>query len=115
MFLKNERLQGYRCPNCNAFYLHEAVMTCPECMTTLELKPLEDDFDYYNYLSERSGDPFRMNSEELKGQTDRKARGQRQRWFQDIFIGKEISKVQGGRFYLVLLQQWKRVLTLAHC
>lgn len=92
---ENERLQGYRCPNCNAFYLHEAVLTCPECMTTLEQKPIEDDFDYYNYLSERSGEPFRMNSEELTGQTDRKARGQRQRWFQDIFIGKEISIVQG--------------------
>ena len=86
---------GYRCPQCNAFFLHEAALTCPECNIPLVGSQTESDFDYYTYLSEESGDPFRMNCEELTGQTDKRNRVERQRWFQEIFIGNEISKVQG--------------------
>lgn len=90
-----EQQAGYRCRNCNAFYLQPAAGVCPECYKRLEPGTTSKDFDYYVYLSEESGRPFRMNCEELTGQTDRSNRVQRQRWFQDIFIEDEIEQVQG--------------------
>ncbi|WKT81068.1 DEAD/DEAH box helicase [Thermosynechococcus sp. PP45] len=95
---------GYRCPQCNAFYLHPAGEICPECNTSknknapivrLEPSQSRSDFDYYTYLSEQSGNPFRMNAAELTGQTDKDERLKRQRWFQDVFINQEIPRVQG--------------------
>ncbi len=94
--VKNQGQQaGYRCSNCNAFYLHSAAQVCPECLKRLESGTTSKDFDYYVYLSEESGKPFRMNCEELTGQTDRSNRIQRQRWFQDIFLEGEIKHIQG--------------------
>lgn len=95
------RNNGYRCPKCNAFYLHPALGVCPECtspkggVSKLQQDKRAVDFDYYVYLSEQSGRPFRMNAEELTGQTDKATRTNRQRWFQDIFIDQEIPQVQG--------------------
>ena len=98
---------GYRCPQCNAFFLQPAAGICPECNSdrrsekpgflTVPLEPAQTtkDFDYYIYLSEQAGQPFRLNAEELTGQTDREQRTKRQRWFQDIFIDDEIPRVQG--------------------
>jgi Lhr-like helicase len=98
---------GYRCLQCNTFFLQPAAGVCPECnsdrrfenqnIPTIQLTPGQttSDFDYYTYLSEQSGQPFRMNAEELTGQTDKKERTKRQRWFQDIFINDEIGRVQG--------------------
>lgn len=102
----NGSRSGYRCDRCNAFYLHEAAGICPICnsdrrsnanRTAQRLIPgtTTRDFDYYTYLSEDSGQPFRMNAAELTGQTDRYDRTKRQRWFQDIFINQEIPRVQG--------------------
>ena len=89
-------MTGYRCPECSAFYLHP-VMNCPECERTTALVPgaLADDFDYYTELTKPGASCFRINSEELTGQTDSLVRPRRQRWFQDIFIGDEIERVQG--------------------
>lgn len=93
------RRPGFRCVKCRAFYLHPANGVCatPKCKGEVKAAELTDDFDYYIYLSEKSGDAFRMNCEELTGQTDRDTRAKRQRWFQDIFIKEqnEIAKVQG--------------------
>lgn len=98
---------GYRCPQCNAFFLQPAGGVCPECNSdrrfdnpntpTIHLQPGQTttDFDYYTYLSEQAGGPFRLNAAELTGQTDKSDRTQRQRWFQDIFINNEIGRVQG--------------------
>ncbi|HEY9694172.1 MAG TPA: DEAD/DEAH box helicase [Oculatellaceae cyanobacterium] len=98
---------GYRCLQCNAFFLQPAAGVCPECnsdrrsdnpnFSTIQLIPGQTtpDFDYYIYLSEQSGQPFRLNAEELTGQTDKSDRTKRQRWFQDIFIQDEIGRVQG--------------------
>lgn len=98
---------GYRCPQCNAFFLQPAAGVCPECnsdrrsdnpnfprIQLLSGQPTPD-FDYYIYLSEQSRQPFRLNAEELTGQTDKGDRTKRQRWFQDIFIDNEIGRVQG--------------------
>ncbi|MEH2210247.1 DEAD/DEAH box helicase [Nostoc sp.] len=98
---------GYRCLQCNALFLQPAARVCPECNSdrrsdnpnfpTIQLTPGQTtpDFDYYIYLSEQSGQPFRLNAEELTGQTDKGDRTKRQRWFQDIFIENEIKRVQG--------------------
>jgi DEAD/DEAH box helicase domain-containing protein len=89
---------GYRCPQCNAFYLQPAAGYCPECHkppVQLRVGSATSDFDYYRYLSEDSGSTFRMNAQELTGQTDTDDRAKRQRWFQDIFLPGEIPRVQG--------------------
>ncbi|RUS92548.1 hypothetical protein DSM106972_098810 [Dulcicalothrix desertica PCC 7102] len=103
----NGSRQGYRCPQCNAFFLQPAAGICPECNSDRRFDDLKipsiklvtgqttSDFDYYNYLSSESGSPFRMNAEELTGQTDKSERMRRQRRFQDIFIDNENPRVQG--------------------
>lgn len=96
----NGQRDGYRCPSCHSFYLQPGIGLCPECSYEkhhIQLVPSETrpDFDYYAYLSSESGDPFRMNSEELTGQTDKEDRPRRQRHFQEIFIGEEIPQAEG--------------------
>ena len=89
--------QRWRCPTCNGFYLHRAGGRCPACEDVLlELSTTQQDsFDYYLYLSERSGEAFRLHCEELTGQTDSSDRPQRQRWFQEIFVQNDIPQVHG--------------------
>lgn len=96
----NGQRNGYRCPSCHAFYLQVGVGICPDCSdekrrVNLIQDETRPDYDYYTYLSSESGEPFRMNAEELTGQTDKDDRPQRQRHFQEIFIGNEIAQVQG--------------------
>ena len=88
---------GWRCPTCNAFYLHPAGGKCPTCIgTSLQQGSTGDaSFDYYRYLSEQSGDPFRFHCEELTGQSDASERPLRQRRFQEIFVGDDIKKIHG--------------------
>ncbi|MEP0921214.1 DEAD/DEAH box helicase [Leptolyngbya sp. ST-U4] len=90
---------GYRCPQCNAFFLHN-VRNCPECSqpTPVQPSPTPTDFDYYTALTDRADAVcFRMNCEELTGQTDSDERPKRQRWFQEVFVANELSmrKVYG--------------------
>ena len=88
---------GWRCPTCNGFYLHPAGGICPTC-TDVPLEPSttqQAPFDYYLYLSEKSGPPFRFHCEELTGQTDSPDRPQRQRRFQEIFVQGDIRKIHG--------------------
>lgn len=93
------QIEGFGCEICNSFFL-EDVIHCPECDCDPPRKvyktKLRTEFDYYYELVNRSEDDgFRMNCEELTGQTDSDDRPKRQRWFQDIFIANEIPKVQG--------------------
>ena len=91
---------GWRCPKCNAFYLHQTgrVSVCPDCQD-VELRPdsKRENFDYYVYLAEQSGPVFRLHCEELTGQTDDGERPKRQRRFQEVFVGneKDVSRVEG--------------------
>lgn len=86
---------GMRCPSCNAFFLHLDARYCPDCHILLKPSQSLPDFDYYTYLSAESGPPFRMNCEELTGQTDSDERPKRQRHFQEIFIQPEVAHAQG--------------------
>ena len=88
---------GFRCPVCNGFYLHSAGNLCPKC-GDVQLAPSttqQAPFDYYLYLSEKSGLPFRFHCEELTGQTDSPDRPRRQRRFQEIFVQGDIEQVHG--------------------
>lgn len=76
--------EGWRCPKCDSFYLHQANAECVECRSTLVADEARNSFDYYLYLSNKSGAPFRLRSEELTGQTDAEVRPDRQRWFQEV-------------------------------
>ena len=89
--------QGWRCPTCNGFSLHRAAGVCPSCGDVqLESSTTQQDpFDYYRYLWEKSGQPFRFHCEELTGQTDAPDKPKRQRRFQEIFLKDDIPKVHG--------------------
>ena len=94
---RGDAAHGYSCPRCSAFYLQD-VGICPYCPTPMKLDhPAQTgDFDYYVELARsESIKPFRMNCEELTGQTDTDERPKRQRWFQEVFVGDEIPRVQG--------------------
>ncbi|HIE00198.1 MAG TPA: DEAD/DEAH box helicase [Thiotrichaceae bacterium] len=91
----------YRCPQCQALFLHN-VEKCPECQPPRDLVKIENtsasDFDYYTELTDRADATcFRMNCEELTGQTDSAERPKRQRWFQEVFVSKELplKKIYG--------------------
>ncbi|MCS6925254.1 MAG: DEAD/DEAH box helicase [Candidatus Binatia bacterium] len=97
----NSRVLGWRCPQCNSFYLYNAQY-CPECPDSsdgrvsrpkLKQDYASEAFDYYNLLvSEPKRVEFRMHAEELTGQTDDDDRIKRQRWFQEIFLPEESTK-----------------------
>ncbi|CAM9606503.1 unnamed protein product, partial [Phaeothamnion confervicola] len=90
------KLDGYTCPACQAFYLVD-IGCCPECDNTPALvkSRLRTEFDYYYELVSGSSPGFRMNCEELTGQTDSEARQKRQRYFQEIFLANETPRVLG--------------------
>ncbi|HSH80001.1 MAG TPA: DEAD/DEAH box helicase [Herpetosiphonaceae bacterium] len=94
--LVDDKRPGFRCPACNAFYLHNIGICCEEQHPTPVVpSTATNEFDYYTMLTDQSDAMFfRMNCEELTGQTDSTRRPQRQRWFQDIFIRDEIPMVQ---------------------
>ena len=88
----------YRCQRCRAVFLHEAAGRCIHC--TGLVVPDQDssddtEHDYYAYLAREAGGAFRLNAEELTGQTDSDARAQRQRFFQEVFLQNENETPQG--------------------
>lgn len=96
----SQRNLGWKCPKCTAFFLHptESHSMCPNCKGThLIESATQENFDYYVYLAEESGTPFRLHCEELTGQTDDDDRPRRQRWFQEVFIGneQELKRING--------------------
>jgi ATP-dependent helicase YprA (DUF1998 family) len=76
----------YSCPQCRRLHLHRAGGLCIECLVPLDgprpiaNAPIED--DYYRYLSLHSSELFRLNCEELTGQTNKTEARRRQRLFQ---------------------------------
>jgi DEAD/DEAH box helicase domain-containing protein len=79
----------YECPACRRLHLHEAGGVCTDCQTTLgPAQPIgaQADTDYYSYLATQSGDIFRLNCEELTGQTSKTEARKRQRLFQNICL-----------------------------
>lgn len=96
-FQKDAR--SYRCVKCRAHYLHSAAGKCIYCLgkvieeTTQTAADTER--DYYAYLAQESGTVFRLNTQELTGQTDPEERSKRQRHFQEVFLDEENPLAEG--------------------
>ncbi len=98
----DECIDIFTCQRCGAVHLHASGGICTVCLNQLPDIPLRhrtmadaDEMDFYEYLARCDDDPFRLNCEELTGQTDRDDRINRQRWFQEIFLDQELERVYG--------------------
>jgi len=80
----------YECPQCRRIHLHSAGGICTDCEIPLSAEqPLNlapNANDYYGYLVTQAGPLFRLNCEELTGQTNKNDARRRQRLFQDICL-----------------------------
>lgn len=89
------------CRRCGTVHLHQSGGICTVCRRSLPephrhgIVPDANEMDYYEYLSRCNDNPFRLNCEELTGQTDRESRIKRQRWFQEVFLERENEKALG--------------------
>jgi DEAD/DEAH box helicase domain-containing protein len=65
----------FECPQCRRIHLHPSGTVCTECQSTLgPPQPIGGAHvspDYYSYLAMQAGPLFRLNCEELTGQTSR--------------------------------------------
>jgi hypothetical protein len=87
----------YECPQCRRIHLHPAGGVCTDCEAVLNppqpFTPAQLLSDYYSYLATQTVDLFRLNCEELTGQTNKGDARKRQRLFQDIVLpGLENSR-----------------------
>ncbi len=80
----------FECPQCRRVHLHPAGGVCTDCQTPLlPPQPLAAGgglADYYAYLATHAGSVFRLNCEELTGQTNKSEARKRQRLFQDVSL-----------------------------
>lgn len=96
-----KQLAIYECSRCRRLHLHHAAGVCTNCFAELPRTPnlrsiaAEEIADFYEYLARSTDGAFRLNCEELTGQTDKEARGVRQRRFQDVFLTDENSETDG--------------------
>ncbi len=81
---------SWECTACRRIHLHPSGTVCTDCQQPLgAAQPLgtgatED--DYYLYLARHAGDLFRLNCEEMTGQTSKQAARERQRLFQGVCL-----------------------------
>jgi DEAD/DEAH box helicase domain-containing protein len=80
----------FECDQCRRVHLHAAGGVCTDCHIPLvPAQPLagaQAASDYYGYLATQAGPLFRLNCEELTGQTNKNDGRKRQRLFQDICL-----------------------------
>jgi DEAD/DEAH box helicase domain-containing protein len=90
LFLQRAGADYFECRQCSRIHLHPSGGICTECEGRLAgpmpLAGSPPDDDYYGYLATRAGAPFRLNCEELTGQTNKNDAKRRQRLFQDITL-----------------------------
>ena len=88
----------FECPQCRRIHLHPSGTICTDCQSTLgppqpiagaNIQP-----DYYSYLATQAGPLFRLNCEELTGQTSKNDARKRQRLFQDIAFRRPMRFVR---------------------
>jgi Lhr-like helicase len=95
------RIDMYDCPRCGRSHLHPSAGVCTGCFELLPALPNKhyidqlDAQDYYEYLARCDVSPFRLNCEELTGQTDPIERKSRQRRFQEVFMDNEEEDAAG--------------------
>jgi DEAD/DEAH box helicase domain-containing protein len=80
----------FECGQCRRVHLHAAGGVCTDCHIPLgppqQLAAAQATRDYYSYLATQAGPLFRLNCEELTGQTNKNDGRKRQRLFQDICL-----------------------------
>ena len=80
----------HECTQCRRIHLHQSGGVCTDCWSPLgPLQPTTSaqlSSDYYSYLATQAGEVFRLNCEELTGQTNKGEARRRQRLFQDICL-----------------------------
>ena len=89
LYLEQPHGRRYVCSVCRNPHLHFSAGICADCHGELTedcAQPLTADQDYYAFLSTRGGDPFRLHTEELTGQTERGMSQRRQALFQGVFL-----------------------------
>jgi hypothetical protein len=95
----SSEIEVYECMRCGRVHLHSSAGICTTCREALSATPsrrsIGADLDYYEFLARCPEPPFRLNCEELTGQTNREQRQLRQRRFQDVFIGDEVDLASG--------------------
>lgn len=90
----------YSCARCGCAHLHASGGYCTACRAALPTSPAPHSTtgvptDYYEYLARCADAPFRLNCEELTGQTNRIDRRLRQRLFQEVFMADEVETAVG--------------------
>lgn len=87
----------YKCSRCTRIHLHPSGGICNECEASLdqsyciETDDPQREIDYYSWLATGAGPIFRLNCEEMTGQTDKLEARKRQRLFQNIVTDQEHS------------------------
>ena len=88
----------YTCPQCRRTHLHPAGGVCIDCLVPLSppqpLNSTPSDADYYNFLATQAGDVFRLNCEELTGQTNKVEARKRQRLFQGVCLPRPTEEAR---------------------
>lgn len=88
--LQRAGVQYFECPRCRRVHLHPSGGVCTDCQTPLDppqpLTPAQLQSDYYSYLATQTDELFRLNCEELTGQTNKRDGRKRQRLFQNIVL-----------------------------
>ncbi len=95
----NGQFDVYSCARCSRTHLHQSGGICTGCWASLPssvkhsvLDPAED---FYEFLARCPQPAFRLNCEELTGQTNRTDRRLRQRRFQEVFMQDEVEVALG--------------------
>ena len=78
------------CTQCRRIHLHQSGGVCTDCWSPLgppqPTAGAQLSADYYSYLATQAGEVFRLNCEELTGQTNKGDARKRQRLFQNICL-----------------------------
>ena len=95
-----QQVDVYDCVRCSRRHLHPSASVCSMCLTAFVANPVPHSVvqppdDYYEFLARTPAPPFRLNSEELTGQTDSGDRRDRQRLFQEVFLTGEVHDACG--------------------
>ena len=80
----------FQCTQCRRAHLNFSGGLCADCLAPLgpaqQTASAQASPDYYSYLATQAGDLFRLNCEELTGQTNKSDARTRQRLFRDICL-----------------------------
>ena len=88
---------GWVCGNCRRLHLARGCGYCTRCEQPLPQQPTptSPDDDYYGWKATTDSGRFRLNCQELTGQTDRIDAQARQSRFQNVFLDNEIPRADG--------------------